>query len=87
MLDVLGIDEDSTVNGLELVGARSEHLCDDVQSLPQRGELVVVLAALDKAEDQVSDIEGPIPYSMAMVAAQYLLVLGQAEEGNIAHFI
>ena len=41
---------------------------------------MVVLAALDKAEDQVSDIEGPTLHSTAVV-------LGRAEEGNIARFI
>ena len=51
LLDVLGIDEDFVVDGLELVRAWSEHVCDDIQSLPWWRELVVVLAALDKAED------------------------------------
>ena len=54
-------------HGLELVGAWPEHLRDDVRSLPQRGELVAVLAALDEAEDQVSDVEGPTPHSTAVV--------------------
>ena len=40
MLDVPGIDEDFTVDGLELVGAWSEHLRDDVWSLPWWRELV-----------------------------------------------
>ena len=50
MLDVPGIDEDFAVDGLELVGAWSEHLCDDVWSLPRWRELVAVVVALDKAE-------------------------------------
>ena len=51
LLDVLGIDEDFIVDGHELVGTWSEHLHDDVQSLPWQRELVEVLVALDKAED------------------------------------
>ena len=50
MFDVLGVDEDFIVDGLELVGAWSEHLRDDVRSLPRRRELVVVLVALDNVE-------------------------------------
>ena len=46
-----------------------------------------VLVALDKAEHQVPDVEGPTPHLMAMVPTQRLLVLGRAEEGNIARFI
>ena len=87
MLDVLGIDKDFTVDGLELVCAWSEHLRDDVRSLPWWGELVAVLAALDEAEDQVSDVEGPTPHSTVVVLSQRLLVLGRAEEGNVARFI
>ena len=48
---------------------------------------MVVLVALDEAEHQVPNVEGSTPYSTAMVMAQSLLVLGQAEEGNIACFI
>ena len=48
---------------------------------------VAVLVVLDEAEHQVPDVEGPTPHSMAMVSAQRLLVFGQAEEGDIAHFI
>jgi len=48
---------------------------------------VAVLAALDKAEDLVSDVEGPTPHSTAMVPVQRLLVLGRANEGNVARFI
>ena len=50
MLYVPGIDENLTVDGLELVGAWSEHLRDDVWSLPWQRELVAVLVALDKVE-------------------------------------
>ena len=51
MLDVPGIGEDLAVDGLQLVGAWPEHLCDNVWSLPRRGELVVVLVALDEVEN------------------------------------
>ena len=76
MLDVPGVDEDSAIDGLEFVGAKSEHLRDDIWSLPWWRELVAVLATLDKAEYQVSDVEGPTPHLMAVVPAQHLLVLG-----------
>jgi len=76
MLDVLGMDEDSAVDSLELVGAQSKHLQDDVWSLPRREEHVAILAALDEVEDQVYDVEGPTPHSTAVVPAQRLLVLG-----------
>ena len=48
---------------------------------------MAVLVALDEAEHQVPDIEGLTPHSMTVVPAQRLLVLGQAEEGNVARFI
>ena len=48
---------------------------------------MAVLAALDKAEDQVFDVEGLAPHSTGVVPAQCLLVLGQAEEGDVARFI
>ena len=48
---------------------------------------MAVLVALDKAEHQVPDVEGPTPHSTAMVPSQRLLVLGRAKEGNIACFI
>ena len=67
MLDVLDINEDFTVNGLELVGTWLEHLRYNVQSLPWWRELVVVLVALDKAKHQVPDVEGPTLHSMAVV--------------------
>ena len=69
MFDVSGVDEDFTVDGLELVSAWSEHLHDDILSLPWWRELVVVLVALDEAEHQVLDVEGLTPHSMAMVPA------------------
>ena len=87
MFDVLGIDEDFTIDGLELIGAWSKHLHDDVRSLPRQRELVAVLVALDKAEHQVPDVEGLTPHSTAVVPAQRLLVFGRAEEGNIAYFM
>ena len=87
MFDVLGIDKDFTVDGLELVGAWSEHLCDDVRSLPRRREPVAVLVALGEVEHLVLDVEGLTPHSTAMVPAQCLLVLGRAKEGDIACFI
>ena len=48
---------------------------------------MVVLVALDEAEQQVPDVEGLTPQSMAVVPAQCLLVLGRAEEGDVACFI
>jgi len=87
LLDVLGIGEDLTVDGFELVGAWPEHLHNDVRSVPWRGELETILAALDEVKDQVSDVEGSTPYSLAVVPSQHLLVLGRSEEGNIAHFV
>ena len=50
MFDVLGVDEDFAVDGLELIGAWSEHLRDDVWSVPRWRELLGVLIALDEAE-------------------------------------
>ena len=69
MLDVLGIGEDLVVDGLELVGAWSKHLRDDVWSLPWWRELVAVLVALDEAGHEVPNIEGPTPHSTAGVPA------------------
>ena len=43
-----------------------------------------VFVALDEAEYQVPDVEGPTPHPMAMVPGQCLLVLSQVEEGNVA---
>ena len=43
---------------------------------------MVVLVALYKVEDWVSDVKGSTPHSSAVVPSQRLLVLGQAEEGE-----
>ena len=67
MLDLLGIGEDLIVDGLELVGTWSEHLRDDVWSLPRWRELVAVLVALDEVKHQVPDVKRPTPHSMAVV--------------------
>ena len=87
LLDVLGIDEDLAVDGLELVGAWSEHFYDDVWSLPWWRELVAVLIALDEVEHQVPDVEGPTPHSMVVVPVQRLWVLSRAKEGDVARFV
>ena len=50
MFDVPSVDEDFAVDGLELVGARSEHLRNDVWSLPWWRELMAVLVALDEVK-------------------------------------
>ena len=65
--DVPGVDEDFTVDGPELVGAWSEHLHNDVWSLPWWRELVAVLVALDVVEHQVPDVKCLTLYSTAMV--------------------
>ena len=39
--------------------------------------------ALDEAEYQVPDVEGPTPHPMAVVPTQRLLVLSRAKEGNV----
>ena len=56
---------------------------------PSHGEesFVAVRVALDEAEHQVPDVEGLTLHSMAMVPAQFLLILGRAEEGNVTCFI
>ena len=46
----------------QLVGAWPEYFCDDVRPLPRWGELVAVLVALHKAENQVPDVEGSVPH-------------------------
>ena len=46
---------------------------------------MVVLVALYEVEDQVPDVEGSTPHSSAVVPSQCLLVLGQAEEGDVVH--
>ena len=81
------VDEDLSVDGLELVDAWSEHLDDGVRSHPRRRELVTVFVALDEVEDQVSDVEGLTPHLTVVVPMQRLLVLGRTEEGNVACFI
>ena len=48
---------------------------------------MAVLVALHEMEDKVPDIEGSVPHSSAVVPSQRLLVLGRAEEGNVACFI
>ena len=75
MFDVPGVDEDFTVDGLELVGAWSEHFRDDVRSLPRWRELVAVLVALNEVEHQVPNVEGLSTHSTAVVPVQHLLVL------------
>ena len=67
MLDVPCVDEDLAVVGLELVGAGSEHFYDDVWSLPRRRDLVMIFVALDEAEYQVPDVEGPTLQPTAVV--------------------
>ena len=47
----------------------------------------MVLVALDDAEDQVPDVEGPTPYSSVVVPSQRLLVFGRVEEDDVARFI
>ena len=48
---------------------------------------MAILAALDDAEDQVSDVEGLTPHSTTVVPEQRLLVLGRAKEGDVARYI
>ena len=48
---------------------------------------MAVLVALHEAENQVLDVEGSVPHPLAVVSSQRLLVLGRAEEGDVAHFI
>ena len=40
-----------------------------------------------ETKDQVPDIEGSAPHPSAVVPSQRLLVLGRAEEGDLARFI
>ena len=68
MFNVLGVDEDFAIDGPKLIGAWSEHLHDDVWSLPWWRELMVVFVALDKVEHQVPDIEGLTPHSTTVVS-------------------
>jgi hypothetical protein len=60
---------DSAILVLELVGAWSEHFCDDIGTLQRCDELVAALVALDKAENKVTNIEGSPPYATAVVPA------------------
>ena len=69
MFNVLGVDEDFAIDGLELVGAWLDHLRDDVRSLPWWREHVAILVALDEAEHQVPDVKRPTPHSTAVVLA------------------
>ena len=48
---------------------------------------MTVFVALDEVEYQVPDIEGPTPHSTVVLPMQRLLVLGQADEGNVARFV
>ena len=48
---------------------------------------MVILVALDEVEDQILDVEGPTSHLSVVVPSQRLLVLGQAEKGNVACFI
>ena len=48
---------------------------------------MAVVVALDEAEDQVPDVEGPTPHSSAVVPSQCLLVLGRAKEGDVTSFV
>ena len=48
---------------------------------------MAILVALYKVEDQVPDVEGLTPHSLAVVPSQRLLVLGRAEEGDITCFV
>ena len=47
---------------------------------------MAALVALDKAEDEVLDVEGSTPHPSAVVPSQRLLVLGRTEEGDVAGF-
>ena len=67
MLNVPSICEDLTVDGFQLVGAWLEYFRDDVGPLLGRGELVTVLVALYKVENQVPDIEGSVSHPSVVV--------------------
>ena len=71
----------------QLVGAWPEYFCDDVWPLPGWGELVAVLVALHEMEYHAPDVEGSATHSSAVVPLQLLLLLGRAEEGDIAGFV
>ena len=69
MLNVPDIGEDLAVDGLELVGAWSEHLRDGVRSFPRRGELVMVFVALDEVKHQVPNVKGLTLHPTVVVLA------------------
>ena len=48
---------------------------------------MAVLVALYEMKDQVPNVEGSVPYQSAMVPSQRLLVLGRAEESDVAGFV
>ena len=48
---------------------------------------MVVLVALHEAENQVLYVEGSVPHPSVVVPSQRLLVLGRAEEGDVASFV
>ena len=48
---------------------------------------MVVLVALHEAKNQVPDVDGSVLHPSAVVPSQRLLVLGRAEEGDIASFV
>ena len=48
---------------------------------------MAVLVALHEAEDEVLDVEGPVPHPSAVVPSQRLLVLSRTEEGDVVGFI
>jgi len=50
LFNVPGVDKDFALDGLEHVGAWSEHLRDDIRSLLRQRELVAVFVALDEVE-------------------------------------
>jgi hypothetical protein len=51
------------------VGSGPEYLVDDEWPLPRWRELVLVLAALNSLEDQVSDVELARPHVALVVAS------------------
>ena len=48
---------------------------------------MTVLIALHEAKNQVPDVEGLVPHPSVVVPSQRLLVLGRAEEGDVASFV
>ena len=45
------------------------------------------LCRLDASEDEVADLECPLPDVSTVIPAQHLLVFCQSEEGDIACFV